>query len=134
MAKPDASAMLKESIRLLEIKQAEEGQILKEQLRLTYESLKPSSLFKNTLKDLTESVEVKNSLFETVISILTGYLTKKMMVSSNSSVLMKLLGAVLQFGVTSVIAQNAEAIRNYITGLIERFMHPDEEEVPEAEA
>ncbi len=134
MAKPDASEMLKESIRLLEIRQAEEGKILKDQFKLTYESLKPANLFKNTVKELTESVEVKNTLFETVVSILTGYLTKKMMVSSKSSVFMKLLGAILQFGVTSVMAKNAEAIRNFVVELLGRFAHPEEEDVQNAES
>ncbi len=133
MAKPDASVMLKESIRLLEIKQVEEGRIFKEQFKVTYESLKPSNLFINALNELTESANVKNSLFETVISIFTGYLTKKMMIGSKSSVLVKLLGAILQFGVTNVVAKNAEAIRNFVTELINRFIHPDEKEISEPE-
>ena len=134
MAKQSAVDSLKESIRLLEIRQAEEGQALKEQFRITFESLKPVNLLKSSIRELTGSAEIKNSLFETIVSILTGYLTKKMMVSPKSNPFMKILGAVLQFGVTSLVAKNAESIRNYIMGLIDRFMNPvDEapEEVPE---
>lgn len=135
MAKQSAVDSLKESIRLLEIRQAEEGQALKAQFRITFESLKPVNLIKSSISELTGSSEIKNSLFETIVSILTGYLTKKMMVSSKSNPFMKILGAVLQFGVTSLVAKNAESIRNYIMDLIDRFMNPvDEapEEVPEA--
>lgn len=135
MEKQSAVDSLKESIRLLEIRQAEEGQALKEQFRITFESLKPVNLIKSSINELTGSAEIKNSLFETIVSILTGYLTKKMMVSSKSNPFMKILGAVLQFGVTSLVAKNAESIRNYIMDLIDRFMNPvDEapEEVPEA--
>ena len=139
MAKTSAVDSLKESIRLLEIRQAEEGQALKEQFRITYESLKPVNLIKSSLNELTSSSEIKNSLFETVVSILTGYLTKKMMVSSNSNPFMKILGAVLQFGVTTLIAKNAETIRTYVMNLIERLVHPEavdeenqEEPAPEA--
>lgn len=128
MAKPSAVDSLKESIRLLEIRQAEEGQALKEQFRVTFESLKPVNLIKSSLNELTSSVEVKNSLFETIVSILTGYLTKKMMVSSNSNPFMKIMGAVLQFGVTTLIAKNAENIRTYVMNLIERLLHPEEPE------
>lgn len=132
MAKQTAAESLKESIRLLEIQQAEEGKILKEQFKVTYESLKFVNIVKSSLKELTSSVEIKNNLFETIVSILTGYLTKKLMVSPKSNPFMKILGAVLQFGVTSLVAKNAESIRIYITELIDRFIHP-EEEVPETE-
>jgi hypothetical protein len=131
MAKTNAVDSLKESIRLLEIRQAEEGQALKEQFRITYESLKPVNLIKSSLEELTGSVEIKNSLFESIVSILTGYLTKKIMVSSNSNPFMKIFGAVLQFGVTTLIAKNAESIRTYLMGLIERFMHHEEEKEEE---
>ncbi|MBV5312706.1 MAG: hypothetical protein JZU47_05375 [Prolixibacteraceae bacterium] len=135
MAKQSAVDSLKESIRLLEIRQVEEGQALKEQFKITYESLKPLNLIKSSLNELTSSVEIKNSLFETIVSILTGYLTKKMMVSSKSNPFMKILGALLQFGVTSIVAKNAESIRNYIMGIIDRFMQPEEQEedIPETE-
>jgi hypothetical protein len=44
---------------------------------------------------------------------------------------MKIFGAVLQFGVTTLIAKNAESIRTYLMGLIERFMHHEEEKEEE---
>lgn len=138
MAKQSAVDSLKESIRLLEIRQAEEGQILKEQFKITYESLKPVNLIKNSLKEITGSAEVKNGLFETIVSIVSGYLTKKVMVKSGSNPFMKILGVLLQFGVTSVVAKNAELIRNFITEQFDKFFHPteeeEEEEVPEAES
>ena len=133
MAKQSAVDSLKESIRLLEIRQAEEGLALKIQFKETFESLKPVNLIKNTINDLTNSVEIKNSLFETIVSILTGYLTKKMMVSSNSNPFMKILGAILQFGVTSLVAKNAVSIRNFISDLIDKFFHSEEEEIPETD-
>ncbi|HAQ21779.1 MAG TPA: hypothetical protein DCR40_21500 [Prolixibacteraceae bacterium] len=133
MAKQSASDSLKESIRILEIRQAEEGQILKEQFKVTFESLKPINLIKNSISELANSVEIKNSLFETIVSILSGYLTKKLLVSSKSNPLMKILGALLQFGVTSLVAKNVESIRNFISDLIDRLFHPEEEEVPETE-
>ena len=64
MAKQTAVESLKESIRLLEIQQAEEGKILKEQFKATYESLKLVNLDKSSLSELTNSVEIKNNLFE----------------------------------------------------------------------
>jgi len=134
MTKPTPRELLKESIRQLELKQAEEGEQLKAQFKATYESLKLVNLIKSSIKDITESVEIKNSLFESIVSVLSGYVTKKLMVSSKSNPFMKIIGLVLQFGVTNLVAKNAETIRTYITELIDRFMHPEVEEVPEPEA
>ncbi len=133
MGKQNAVISLKESIRILEIRQEEEGNILKEQFRITYESLKPLNLIKKSVTDLVNSVEIKNSIFETIISILTGYLSKKLMVTSKSSPFMKLFGTFLQFGVTSAIANNAETIRAFISNLIEKYLHPAIEEEEEEE-
>jgi len=133
MAKQNPINSLKESIRLLEIRQAEEGEILKEQFKETFESLKPFNLIKSSIKDLTGSAEIKNNLFETVVSILTGYLTKKIMINTKGGPLMKILGAALQYGVTSLVSKNAEKIRILLADLIERFFNPLEEEIPETE-
>jgi len=136
MAKQSAIVSLKESIRLLEIRQAEEGLALKIQFKETYESLKPANLIKSTFNDLTSSIEIKNSLFESILSILTGYLSSKIIAGSKSNPLMKILGALLQFGVTKLISNNAESVRIYIMNLIEKLIHPEEEEeevIPEAE-
>jgi len=132
MAKQTAVESLKESIRLLEIQQAEEGKILKEQFKATYESLKLVNLVKSSLADLTNSVEIKNNLFETIVSIVTGYLSKKLMINSTSNPFKKILGVLIQLGVTNLVSKNAETIRFFITELIDRFMHP-KEEVPETE-
>ena len=132
MAQQTAAEKLKESIRLLEIRQAEEGEQLKEQFKATYESLKLVNLVKSSLKELTNSVEIKNNLFESIVSIVTGYVTKKLMISSTSNPFKKILGALIQLGVTNLVAKNAETIRIYITELIDRFLHP-KEEIPETE-
>ena len=132
MVKQTAVESLKESIRLLEIQQAEEGKILKEQFKATYESLKLVNLVKSSLADLTNSVEIKNNLFETIVSIVTGYLSKKLMINSTSNPFKKILGVLIQLGVTNLVSKNAETIRFFITELIDRFMHP-KEEVPETE-
>ncbi len=132
MTKTTPKETLQESIRQLEIRQEQEGQELKAQFKATYESLKLVNLVKNSLKELTDSVEIKNNLFESIVSIVTGYLTKKLMISSTSNPFKKILGALIQLGVTNLVAKNAETIRIYITELIDRFLHPTEE-APETE-
>ena len=135
MAKQNAVDSLKESIRILEIRQTEEGRQLNAQLKITYESLKPINLIKNSVKELAESFEIKNNLFETVISIVSGYLTQKFIVNSKSNIFVKLLGILMQYGVTNLVSKNAETVRSFISDLIEKFLHRTDEEyeVPETE-
>ena len=133
MVKQSAVDSLKESIRLLEIRQAEEGEQLREQFKITYESLKPINLIKNSLKELANSSEIKNSLFETIVSLISGYLTQKFIVNSKSNVFVKLLGVLMQFGITNLVSKNVETIRTFITNLIEKYTTPAKEEIPETE-
>lgn len=134
MAKQDAVSALKESIRLVEIRQREDGKILKEQFRITYESLKPVNLVRSSLKELVSSVEIKNSIFETIFSIVSGYLTQKFIVNSKSSFFMKILGLLMQFGVTSFVSKNSDDVRIFFTNLVERFINPTvNEEITETE-
>ena len=134
MTKQNAVNSLKESIRRVEIRQAEEGKILKNQFRITYESLKPVNLIKSSMKEIASSVEIKNSVFETIASIVTGYLSQKLIVNSKSNVFMKILGIVMQFGITNLISKNSEDVRFFLSNLVERFINPSlEEEIPETE-
>ena len=132
MTQPTAKEKLRDSIRQLEIQQAREGEELKAQFKATYESLKLVNLVKSSLKEVTESVEIKNTLFESIISVVSGYLSRKLMVNKNSNPFLKIVGLVMQFGITNLVAKNAEVIRMYVTELIDKFLHP-KEETPEAE-
>ncbi len=133
MTQPTAKEKLRDSIRQLEIQQAREGEELKAQFKATYESLKLVNLVKSSLKEVTESVEIKNTLFESIISVVSGYVSRKLMVNKNSNPFLKIVGLVMQFGITNLVAKNAEVIRMYVTELIDKFLHP-KEEAPEAEA
>ena len=134
MAKQNAVHSLKESIRLLENRQVKEGKILKEQFRITYESLKPVNLIKSSMKEIASSLEIKNSIFETIVSIVSGYLTQKLIVSSKGNVFNRILGALMQFGVTILISKNPEDVRSFFSNLVDRFINPAQEvEIPETE-
>jgi hypothetical protein len=133
MAKQNAVDSLRESVRLLEIRQAEEGKILKEQLLITFESLKPVNLIKSTIKDIAGSVEIRSGLLEAIVSILSGYFTQKMIVRPGSNVFMRILGTVLQFEVAGFVAKNIESIRNFINKQFDKVTHLMEEKVSPAE-
>lgn len=131
MSKQSAVDSLKESIRLLELRQAEDGRLLKEQFRITYESLKPVNLIKSSILELTSSTEVKNNLFESLLAVISGYLSKNI-ITSKSNIFMKIFRIFAHFGLSNLIISNAESIRIYLSNLLSSFLAP-KEEVPETE-
>lgn len=129
MAKLTAVDSLRESIRLLEIKQGEEEKILKEQLLITYESLKPVNLFKNTIKEISGSFEIKRGLLEIIVSIFSAYFTQKMIVRPGKSVFKKVFVTILQLGVSSLVAKNADLIRNFMNQQFDKVRQLMEEKI-----
>jgi hypothetical protein len=119
-------AGLKESIQLLEAEQSIKGQILKDQLFITYESLKPGNLLKYTLKEISSSPNMIDNLAGTAMGLLGGYISKKIIVGASGNIIRKLIGSILQFGVTNVVAQNSEVIKSFGQTLFQHFTHRKE--------
>lgn len=107
-----STASLRNAIQLLEAEQTARGILLKEQFLLTYESLKPVNIIKNTLKEVTSSPNLINNIIGTTVGLATGYLSKKIVVGASANILRNLLGTVLQFGVTNVVSQHPDEIKS----------------------
>ncbi len=104
---------LKNAIQLLEVEQSIDGQLLKEQFYLTYESLKPINLLRNTIYEITTSPHLTDSILGTAAGLVSGYLSRKiMMIGASGNLVRKLLGTVLQLGVTNVVSQNPDRIKS----------------------
>jgi len=104
---------LKNAIQLLEDEQTSKELLLKKQLLHTYESLKPVNLLKNTIKEVASSPYLIDNVIGTAIGLASGYLTKKIVVNASGNMFRKLIGSVLQFGVTNLVAQNPETIKSF---------------------
>jgi hypothetical protein len=117
---------LKEAIQLLESEQAVKKQLLKEQFYITYESLKPLSLLKSAINDLSSSPYLIDNLSGTAIGLVSGYLSKKIFVGASGNLIRKLLGSILQFGVANVVAKHSETIKSIGQAIFHHFLHKDE--------
>jgi hypothetical protein len=106
-------AQLKNAINLLEVEQSIKGEQLKEQFYLTYESLKPVNLLKSTVKDIASSSNLINSILGTFIGLASGSLSKKVVTGTSDNIFRRLIGSVLQIGVTNYIVQNPETIKSF---------------------
>jgi alanine racemase len=128
MAKQSATELLKERISQLEVKQAEEGKALKQELRNTVESLKPVNLLRSSVKEFTTSEELKKTLFETVISLVNDFLAKQLIKPNPSNLVLKLVTTLLQLGVANVLTNNRDSISQFISRWIEKLIPGNEEE------
>jgi len=126
MEKITSSAELKNAIKQLEIEHAEKGILLKEQFLITYESLKPINVIKNYFKEIVSAENLADHLMGNVLSVVSGYFSKKIVVNGSDNKFRQLLGSVLQFGVTKVIAQHAETIESIGKSIFQHFLHKKE--------
>jgi hypothetical protein len=108
-----STAGLKDAIQLLEVERADKGRLLKEQFFLTYESFRPVNLLKGTLKDIASSPYLIDNILSTGIGLASGFLSKKVFIGASGNKLRKLIGYVLQFGVTNFVAQRPDAIKSF---------------------
>jgi hypothetical protein len=95
-AKTDHIAMLGKSIRILEIKQAREGQLLKEQLRATREKYTPSNLIKSTISDIAATPGIKSDIAIAGLRLAAGYIASKLNAPTTAGPLRRFLGTAIQ--------------------------------------
>ena len=119
-------AKLKDAIQLLEADQALKGLLLKDQFYLTYESLKPVNLIMHTLKEISSSPYLINDISGTAMGLAGGFLSKKIFVGTSGNLIRKLIGSILQFGVTNVVAKNSDIIKSLGHAIFQHFFHKKE--------
>ncbi len=117
---------LRFAIYQLEKKQAEEGRLLKEQFFLTYESLKPANLFRNTMSDVAASPYLIDNILGTAIGLGTGYLTRKVTLGTSGNVFKRFFGSVMQFGVTNIVARHPGTIKAIGHFIFKHVLHKKE--------
>jgi len=120
------SAGLKEAIQILEFEQIGNGQRLEVDFYVAFDSLRPANLIKSTIFNIASSPNLIDNVLGGAIGLATGYLSKKIVVGASASILKKLLGSILQFGVTTVVAQHPDSIKSIGQYIFQRFLHKKE--------
>ncbi|MES2240046.1 MAG: hypothetical protein V4497_07275 [Bacteroidota bacterium] len=100
---------LDKAIARLELERDLKFEELKDQLAITYESVKPINLLKETLEDFKHSPDIKSNFLQSVVSIAGGYLSKKMVMGKSNSIFKKIMGYVLQYGLTNFISKKVNS-------------------------
>jgi len=109
---------LRREIESLRLQQVSDVQALKEQAKITYESLKLVNLLKGVFKDLTSTLDFKDGLINTSLGLGVGYLTKKVVLGATHNPFKQLIGVLLQSTVTNVVSKNGDDIKESVYKLI----------------
>jgi len=112
MQKITSTASLKEAIQLLEAEKAANSKLLKEQFVNTYESFKPVSLLRSTLHDISSSPNLVENILGTALGLGAGYLSRSILPGVTAMRFGKLLGPVLQVGVTNFVSKQSGNLRS----------------------
>jgi hypothetical protein len=107
----DNSLLLKERISFLADRQSQQIILLKEQAHITFESLKPINFLQDTIIDFTSQSNLKENVFDGIAGVTTGFLSKKLIVGTTNSPVKKLVGTLLQIGITALVTKNSSKIK-----------------------
>lgn len=121
--------LLNEKIIALQAIQTMQLEVLKLQLEITYQSLRPVNLLKNTLYEISTSEEIKENLLNNAIGLATGYISKKALTASSHNPLVKLAGSLLQFTIANVVAKHPETIKQVSKNILQYIFKRKTEKV-----
>jgi hypothetical protein len=116
-------AGLRDAIRLLEVEQASKGKLFKEQLSVVYENLMPINILRNTLKKFFEKSDLSDDLSGSAMGAASGLFMKKIFIGKSGNVFKKLIGSLLQMGISNFVAQNSDLIKSIGHGIIQYLFH-----------
>lgn len=99
---------LEEAIKALEIRKENEEELIKLHFHELIEKLKPSNLVKETVAEVSESMDFKKNLFNIALGLGVGYLSKRAVVGQKAAGIGKqLLGTALEFGIANFVARKS---------------------------
>lgn len=119
-------AELKNAIQLSEDEQTRRMNQLKEQFYLTWDVFKPVNLIAGTLNDIVKSPHLVENLAGTAMGLVTGYLSKYLIIGKSGYGIRRLIGTLMQVGVTSLVLQNSGSIKSFGRSLFQHLFRKKE--------
>ncbi len=116
---PKNRAELQLAITQLKRQQDLDLELLEEQVQEVYTSLKPINLVKSTLKQASSPENILDILKSTSIGLTASYFSRRLFGTQGNHPLKSLLGTVLMFGATNLIAKNPGTAISAVGKIIE---------------
>jgi hypothetical protein len=120
------SEELQEAIQQLELQQADELILLKEQFHKTKEGLTLINILKGSLKDAVAAPGLKTDALNAVIGITSGILVRKLTIGKTLNPFKKLLGIIVEMTVASKAVDNADAIKSAGSSIFNKLFRKKE--------
>ena len=133
MQKITSVTALKDAIGQLEEKQTVSKQVLKTQLQLTVESLRPINLLRSTINEAFSSPNFVDSMLGAAVGQTAGYVSKKMVVGSTRNPIIRLFGSVLQTGIAALLTTYGDTIKETAIIILKSFFKKRAEKDTEQE-
>ncbi len=108
----DSAVQLKEAIFELEIRKKEQGRIIKEKFYIIRENLEPANIIRNTINEVATSPRFRLNLLGAVVGLGAAYFSRKLVVGKSVSIFRKILGSVLQLGISAAVASKPGMLQN----------------------
>lgn len=115
------SADLDNAIAHLEIKQQQQKEFLRTQIKEKAESLKPLNLIKHTVHNIAESPDLKTNLLKVGAGLGVAFLSKKVIGSATSSIFRKILVSAVEFGLINTVKNNANSIKEAGSNILSKL-------------
>ena len=106
------SEELKAAIMQLELQQAGELILLKEQYYKTREGFKLINLIKSKFKETVSDPDLKTEAINAAIGFTSGILARKLMIGKTMNPFKKILGVIVEMAVAGKVAKNADGIKS----------------------
>ncbi len=110
MQKITTDEALRVAIIKLETRQLSEDKLLKDQFYITYVSLKPVNVLRTAINEFLTLSDLKEPLIETTAGIITGYLSRILIIRNSKNPFIRLAGIFAQYGITNLISKNSSKI------------------------
>ena len=120
MKKLESKMYLNEAIAELEKRREKELYELKEEFKLTYESLKPMNVLKSTIKKFTKLPELKNGLTSTSIGLVAGLVARNVFFRSSKNPIKILMGLFIQNVVTAFATRNSVTLSDISQSIMKK--------------
>lgn len=99
------------AIRHLESRQVMQRDALRIQWKTTQNELNPVNIIKDEIRETIANPRFGSQIFNGLFSIVSGYVTKKLIVGESNSAIKKVIGTLAQTGATGAIYKNSDEIK-----------------------
>ncbi len=98
-------------IKIAMLQQAREKSLvdLKSQFDITFESIKPVNLIKNTFQEVLSATDIKSNILKSILGLVVGYASKRILIGSSQSNIKKVAGTILEFVVANFISNKSKS-------------------------